>query len=65
MVYAYREQRPFDRNRRFYDCFEKVTGGNAEWRACALGWAAREQNLMNLRSALLMKFSCLIFTRTK
>jgi hypothetical protein len=37
VVYAYGAQRPFDRDRRFYDCFEKVPGGNTEWRACAFG----------------------------
>lgn len=37
MIYAYGAQRPFDKERRYYDCFEKVPGGNAEWRGCAFG----------------------------
>jgi hypothetical protein len=37
VVYAYGAERPFDTDRRFYDCFEKVPGGNAEWRVCAFG----------------------------
>ena len=37
MINVYGTQRPFDRERRFYDLFEKTPGGGSEWRAFAFG----------------------------
>jgi hypothetical protein len=48
VVYAYGAQRGFDKDRRFYDCFEKVLGGSAEWRACAFGLGSARAKLYEL-----------------
>jgi hypothetical protein len=48
VVYAYGSQHPFDKRKRFYDCFEKIPGGNAEWRACAFGLDSARAKLSEL-----------------